>query len=102
MKAGTHSDLNGDYKHDMREADDALLQKGTMFVDSFDTTVHHIGELMIPLQAKVIAESDIKEDLYTMVHKEKNRTSAEEITIYKNGGGAHLDTMVASYFVASV
>ena len=34
---------------DMREADDILISKGSLCVDSRDTTLHHIGELMTPL-----------------------------------------------------
>lgn len=101
LSPGTHVDLIGAYKADMREADDEVLRRGRLFVDSRDTTLHHIGELMIPLKAGVIAESDVLGDLYDIIVGSCGRASSDEITVFKNGGGAHLDTMIAAY-IASV
>lgn len=95
LKPGTHVDLVGAYTPSMREADDAALTRGRLFVDSFATTVGHIGEVMIPMQAGVIAREDIQGDLHALVHGRTSRHSPDEITIFKNGGGAHLDVMIA-------
>ncbi|MFN3844312.1 MAG: ornithine cyclodeaminase family protein [Paracoccaceae bacterium] len=95
VKPGTHVDLIGAFKADMREADDALLRKARIFVDSRDTTIGHIGELMIPIAAGVISESDVIADLYDLAAGATNRVADDEITIFKNGGGAHLDLMIA-------
>jgi ornithine cyclodeaminase len=92
---GTHVDLIGAFKADMREADDSLLQKARLFVDSYDTTLHHIGELMIPLASGVLQQSDVLADYYSLVKGAAGRISAEDITVLKNGGGAHLDLMTA-------
>lgn len=97
IKAGTHVDLIGAFRPDMREADDTLIQKGSIFVDAFETTVHDIGELMIPIKNGVITENDVKGDLYNLCQGAKGRQSEDEITIFKNGGGAHLDLMTALY-----
>jgi ornithine cyclodeaminase/alanine dehydrogenase-like protein (mu-crystallin family) len=104
ISPGTHIDLIGAYKADMREADDALISKGSIYVDSRETTLHHIGELMIPLAAGVILETDIKGDFYDLtdiddasIGRESARTSDAEITVFKNGGGAHMDLMIADY-----
>jgi ornithine cyclodeaminase/alanine dehydrogenase-like protein (mu-crystallin family) len=87
----------------MREADDALISKGSVFVDSRDTTLRHIGELLIPIAAGVIRETDIKGDFYDLIGAHQTaRTSDEEITIFKNGGGAHLDLMIADYISQGV
>ncbi|GAA6210622.1 ornithine cyclodeaminase [Hyphomicrobiales bacterium 4NK60-0047b] len=96
---GTHVDLIGAFKKDMREADDTLLQKGQIFVDSFETTISHIGELMIPLLSGAITRNDILSDFYDLVNGQVGRTSSDEITVFKNGGGAHLDLMVAKYIL---
>lgn len=95
LKPGTHVDLVGAYTPSMREADDAALRRGRLFVDSFATTVGHIGEVMIPMQAGVISRDDIEGDLHALVHGRTSRHSPDEITIFKNGGGAHLDVMIA-------
>ncbi|MEM5502657.1 Gfo/Idh/MocA family oxidoreductase [Ahrensia kielensis] len=95
IKLGTHVDLIGAFKADMREADDALLQKARIFVDSFETTVEHIGELIIPLASGAIERSAVLGDFYDLVKNSVGRQSKDEITVFKNGGGAHLDLMVA-------
>lgn len=97
VRPGTHVDLIGAYKADMREADDALLAKASLFVDSRETTAH-IGELLIPLASGAIRAGDVLGDLYDLVRDgARRRQSADEITLFKNGGGAHLDLMMASY-----
>ena len=97
VRPGTHVDLIGAYKADMREADDALLAKASIFVDSRETTAH-IGELLIPLASGAIRAGDVLGDLYDLVQDSaRRRRSADEITLFKNGGGAHLDLMMASY-----
>jgi ornithine cyclodeaminase/alanine dehydrogenase-like protein (mu-crystallin family) len=95
LKTGAHVDLVGAYTPAMREADDAALARGRLFVDSFATTIGHIGEVMIPMQTGVIAREDIQGDLHGLVQGRAGRQSADEITIFKNGGGAHLDVMIA-------
>lgn len=99
VSPGSHVDLVGAYRADMRESNDALHGKGRWFVDSFDTTLDHIGELKIPLEAGLITRDDIKGDLYVLIVGDTGRRSPDEITIFKNGGGAHLDIMVANAFV---
>lgn len=54
---GTHEDLIGVYKVDMREADDDLISSASLYVDSRETTVHHIGELMMPIVSGAISEA---------------------------------------------
>ena len=98
---GQHIDLIGAFNAHMREADDALLQKAEIYVDNFATTLEHIGELKIPLQKGVITSEDIRGDFYHLIAQgyepksPKPRTSAP--TLFKNGGGAHLDLMIAHY-----
>lgn len=98
VRPGTHVDLIGAYKADMREADDDLIRRGALFVDSRATTIGHIGELAIPMAAGVIAPDHVLGDLYDLVRPDaRRRASLDEITIYKNGGGAHLDLMIAAH-----
>lgn len=95
LKPGTHVDLVGAYTPTMREADDAALTGGRLFVDSYATTIGHIGEIMIPMEAGVITRADIRGDMHDLVQGKAGRTSDDEITLFKNGGGAHLDVMIA-------
>ena len=97
LQAGQHIDLIGAYRPDMREVDDAALQRSRIFVDSLDTTVRHIGEIKIPTESGVISTDDIVADYYNI--KNFTRQSDDEITLFKNGGGAHLDLMTCRYIL---
>ena len=99
LREGQHLDLIGAFRPDMREADDAALRRAEIFVDSCETTVPHIGELMIPLASGVIQEADVRGDLYDLVATGRGRVDPSEITVFKNGGGAHLDLMIARYML---
>ena len=99
LQDGQHIDLIGAYRPDMREADDAALTRSRIFVDNRTTTLAHIGELKIPLEQGVITPDDVIGDLYDLVAGSSARTSEAEITLYKNGGGAHLDLMTAKYIL---
>ena len=92
LQDGQHLDLIGAFKADMREADDLAMQRAKVFVDSRATTVEHIGELMIPIASGAISARDVQGDLYDLVHG-GGRMSDDDITLFKNGGGAHLDLM---------
>lgn len=96
LQPGQHLDLIGAYKPGMREVDDAAMARARVFVDARATTLHHIGELIEPLKSGAITEGDIVADYYDDPALFARR-SAEEITIAKNGGGAHLDLMTATY-----
>ena len=96
LRPGQHLDLIGAYRPDMREVDDAALGRARLFVDSYDTTLGHIGELKIPLAAGTITRADVLGDYYT---PEAFTRAEDDITILKNGGGAHLDLMCARYIL---
>jgi ornithine cyclodeaminase len=97
FRAGQHIDLIGAYRPDMREVDDEALRRARIFVDSYATTMGHIGELKIPLEAGVIADDHIVADYYEL--DKFQRQSSDEITLFKNGGGAHLDLMTSRYIL---
>jgi len=101
VSPGTHVDLVGAYKADMREADDDLHAKAIWFVDSYDTTLDHIGEFKIPLSENTIERDAVKGDLHELVAQKAGRVSDDQITVFKNGGGAHLDIMVSAALVAA-
>ena len=99
LRPGQHLDLIGAYRPDMREVDDAALQRARIFVDSRATTIHHIGELKDPIARGIITEADIIADFYDLATGHFARLSDDDITIGKNGGGAHLDLMTAAYIL---
>ncbi len=99
IKVGTHVDLIGAYRPDMREADDDLIAKSRIFVDSRATAIHDIGELAKPIENGVIKEEDVIADFYQLCNNQQGRKTETEITLFKNGGGAHLDLMTALYIM---
>lgn len=103
VRPGTHIDLIGAFKADMREADDALMARAALFVDSRETTLGHIGELLMPITSGAITKHSVLGDLYDMLRPgARLRTSPDEITVFKNGGGAHLDLMTAMWISEAV
>jgi len=97
LQPGQHLDLIGAYRPDMREADDVAMTRARVFVDSFDTTIGHIGEIEIPLSTGVLTRDDLVADYYEL--DKFQRGSDAEITLFKNGGGAHLDLMTSRYIL---
>ncbi|MEJ1993143.1 MAG: ornithine cyclodeaminase [Maritimibacter sp.] len=98
LQPGQHIDLIGAYRPDMREADDVALTRARVFVDSRETVLNHIGELKIPLEAGVISRDHVAGDFYDIESGAFTR-EAEDITLFKNGGGAHLDLITSRYIL---
>lgn len=102
LQAGQHLDLIGAYRSDMRELDDIGMQRARIFVDCRDTTIEHIGEIKMPIASGAICEADILADLYDLIAGESGRQNETDITLFKNGGGAHLDLMIARAILSLV
>ena len=98
LRPGQHIDLIGAFRADMREADDVALTRARLFVDSRDTVLDHIGEFKDPLARGVITRDDVVADYYELGRFTRE---ADDITLCKNGGGAHLDLMTARYILAA-
>lgn len=99
LKPGTHLDLIGAYRPDMREADTECFRRASVFVDNRATTLEHIGDLIVPLAERAITAADVRADFYDMASGAFGRTHDDEITLCENGGGAHLDLITARYIV---
>jgi len=97
LQPGQHVDLIGAYRPDMREVDDEALSRARVFVDSRETTIGHIGELKIPIAAGAFSADDVVADYYQLDRFQRH--NAAEITLFKNGGGAHLDLMTCRYIL---
>jgi len=97
LRPGTHLDLIGAYRPDMREADDAALARARVFCDS-RKTAGETGELLRPLASGAIGPDAIIADFY---EADRMRREGDEITLFKNGGGAHLDLMVSRHILSA-
>jgi len=86
----------------MRESDDEVLRRSSLFVDHRQTT-ERSGEFLGPFERGVIGPDDVRGDLFELCQGGvPGRSSAEEITLMKNGGGAHLDYFAARYLMELV
>ncbi len=102
LRPGQHIDLIGSYRTDMREADDEVLTKSSIYVDSVKSAPNECGDLFIPLREGIISLDDIKGDLFQLCNREvKGRIDAEEITVFKSVGHALEDLVAARLILAA-
>jgi ornithine cyclodeaminase len=101
LKLGAHIDLIGAYTPDMREADDDVLKRAKrLFVDTRNNS-EGSGDVAGPLAAGIIDRSDIVADLFDLCKgRHPGRESNDQITVYKNVGGGHLDMFATRHLVA--
>ncbi|MDB5551574.1 MAG: Ornithine cyclodeaminase [Rhizobium sp.] len=100
VKPGAHVDLIGAYMPDMREADDEVARRaGRMFVDTFNNA-EGSGDVMGPLASGILTRQDIAADLFDLcTGHHPGRENADQITLYKNVGGGHLDMFTARHLM---
>ena len=95
LRPGTHVDLVGSFRPDMREADDQVLRRARIFVDT-RVALQETGDLLDPIRRGVIGSADIQGDLFDLCRgKIEGRTSTEEITVFKSVGTALEDFSAA-------
>lgn len=96
VRPGTHIDLVGGFKPDMREADDGLMATAALFVDTFDGALAEAGDLVQPLQAGLITRSSVLAELADLAtHRHPGRSDAQQITLFKSVGTALEDLCAA-------
>ena len=95
LQPGAHVDLIGAFTPEMRESDDDVVRRSTIFADTrADGTL--AGDLAQPLAAGLISADDIAGDLAELVSgTHPGRTSDEEITMFKSAGFALEDVAAA-------
>lgn len=96
LRSGTHIDLVGSYRPDMREADeDCVTFAARHYVDARFTTIAEAGDLTQPIASGAIDPAAVI-DMGQVARGEKpKRISEDEITWFKSGGGGHEDLATA-------
>jgi ornithine cyclodeaminase len=103
LQPGAHLDLVGAFTTDMRECDDEAVTRARLFVDSRWFAIDQPGDLSSPLRRGVIKRDRIEGDLFDLCGKGLALPrSPGDITLFKNGGGAHLDLFTALFIWNSV
>ena len=96
VKPGTHIDLVGGFRPNMREADDALMSTAALFVDTLEGALAEAGDLVQPIQAGLLQATDIRADLSALARaSHPGRQSPEQITLFKSVGSALADLAAA-------
>ncbi|MDP9138884.1 MAG: ornithine cyclodeaminase, partial [Pseudomonadota bacterium] len=98
LQRGAHLDLVGAYTPEMRECDDDAVRKARVFVDSRWFAVDRVGDLGDPIRRGVFTREAIEADLFELCANGLAQPRAPgDITLFKNGGGAHLDLFTARF-----
>jgi ornithine cyclodeaminase/alanine dehydrogenase-like protein (mu-crystallin family) len=97
LQAGTHLDLVGGFKPDMRESDDRVMQRATIFVDTFAGTLAEAGDLLQPMAAGTLQRAAIVAELADLAGaRHPGRTDRAQITVFKSVGTAIEDLSAAN------
>ncbi|MCP5084072.1 MAG: ornithine cyclodeaminase family protein [Alphaproteobacteria bacterium] len=102
LRPGCHLDLVGSFTPEMREADDDAIRRAAGVFMDFAEFASEPGDICIPIESGLLAREDIV-DFYAICQGEhEGRNDDEQITLFKNVGGAHLDLMTALHILDCV
>ena len=89
LQPGQHLDLVGGFRPDMREADDAAVERSRVFVDTRDGACSEAGDIVQPIANGVMSQDDIAADLFDLTRGERaGRRYYDQITLFKSVGTA--------------
>ena len=96
LKPGAHVDGVGAFKPSMRETDDEVVRRATLFCDTKAGALKEGGDLFQPIRDGVIKPEDVKADLFDLTRStHPGRTRDDEITFFKSVGTAIEDLAAA-------
>jgi len=94
---GTHVDLVGGFRPDMREADDELMSQASIFVDTFDGALSEAGDLLQPIAAGLITADSVQGELADLAcGRHAGRINSWQVTVFKSVGTALEDLAAAN------
>lgn len=95
VQAGTHVDLIGSFKPNMRESDSALFVDTSVFVDTSEALAKS-GDLLEAIEDGKFQKEHVLADLSDLCNqRHPGRERAEEITVFKAVGSAGEDLAAA-------
>lgn len=102
LRPGTHVDLVGAFKPEMREADDALLRDADLLIaDNRAGVLQEAGDVLQAMASGAITADKVEAELADLVRgRHPGRTSASQVTVFKSVGSALTD-LAAALLVAS-
>ncbi|TCU69266.1 ornithine cyclodeaminase [Bradyrhizobium sp. R2.2-H] len=100
LRPGTHLDLVGAFRPQMRESDDEAISRSRVFVDTFAGALAEAGDLLQPIAAGRWSADRICGDLHELTRGTRpGRLHHNEITLFKSVGAAIEDLAAASLLV---
>jgi ornithine cyclodeaminase/alanine dehydrogenase-like protein (mu-crystallin family) len=101
LKPGTHIDLAGAYKPEMRETDGETVARARVYVDTREGAETEAGDLIQAVKEGKFRMETIQGDLFDLCRgKAAGRRNREEITLFKSCGTA-LEDLAAAALVYS-
>ncbi|MGB0747473.1 MAG: ornithine cyclodeaminase family protein [Magnetospiraceae bacterium] len=89
LRPGQHVDLVGGFRPDMREADDEVMRRSALFVDTRAGALAEAGDLVDPIARGLLSETDIRGDLFDLCRGDAaGRSVYNQITLFKSVGTA--------------
>jgi ornithine cyclodeaminase/alanine dehydrogenase-like protein (mu-crystallin family) len=102
LKLGAFVDLVGSFHPSRREADDDVVRRSRVFVDTFEGALGEAGDIMIPLARGVIERHRIEAELADLVcGRASGRVGEQEIIMFKSVGTAIEDIAVSQLVYAT-
>lgn len=96
LKLGTHVDLVGGFTPEMREADDDVVKRARVFVDTREGALKEAGDIVQPISSGVLREDDVAGDLFDLTRGSRaGRRYYDQITMFKSVGTALEDLAAA-------
>lgn len=93
---GTHVDLVGAFTPEMRESDDALIAKASVFVDTRAGAFREAGDLVHAIEDGAIGREHVRAELSELcTGRHAGRQTPGEITVFKSVGTALEDLCAA-------
>jgi ornithine cyclodeaminase len=103
VKPGAHIDLVGAFNPTLRESDDALMARASLFVDTRGGALAEAGDILQAMASGAIDETAIRAELAELCRGDHpGRTSPDEITVFKSVGAAIEDLVAANLVVTSL
>ena len=100
LAPGTHLDLVGGFRPDMREVDDAAVARAHVVVDTLEAALAEAGDLVQPLARGVIGAGHVAADLGMLVRgRVVGRPDAGALTLFKSVGTALADLAAAELVI---
>ncbi|WP_313549841.1 ornithine cyclodeaminase family protein [Pseudomonas sp.] len=100
LQPGVHVDLVGSFTPQMREADDDVVRRCTIFVDTREGALSETGDLITPIQKGVITPADVQAEFSDLCGgKHAGRSALSDapnaMTLFKSVGASVEDLAAA-------